>query len=576
MRYIGCLLFTIMLFMPFHAKAENPIVIGEFESLPILFDGRLMPLDSLSNILVARLSNNKYKGEKNKFLASSLFDPATTIQKPIFYIKDNNILVLKEKTDFLYSYYEVDIAFQEKIDLVEQIVTKPRSTLSLEQEQTLQLYENYILYGQILRAMTGLMPIALHDQQVSYYKLIKNNYDFSKAENLIRESEENFSRFNESDQKLIDNFFKIQIIKKSADNNQIFRVIYDEDTAYKAPWLYLREKTSDPSINEQLSLWEKLVAAYIANNQALWNEAAESLSKNITNRVYAEKIYNDLSLTLYSTILFSLSIICVIIFLMIKKNIFIKANAYIFSIATSFLVIDIFLRIFISARPPIGTLYESILFATAVLAICFLFFRKQSTFILAGAIACFILMLSAKAFVGDDSFSPLVAVLNTNFWLATHVIVITAGYGFCIITSLLGHLALFKPHKNWKRLLTHFGVASLLLVTIGTILGGLWADQSWGRFWGWDPKENGALLIILWLIWMVHAKMTDYIDDTIYYAGMAYLSIIVALAWFGVNLLSVGLHSYGFVSGIAFGLTSFCVAQTIIIGFLFYRQKKLS
>ena len=105
---------------------------------------------------------------------------------------------------------------------------------------------------------------------------------------------------------------------------------------------------------------------------------------------------------------------------------------------------------------------------------------------------------------------------------------------------------------------------ALLFTLFGTILGGIWADQSWGRFWGWDPKENGALLIVLWLIMMLHLRITGLIKPLGFCFGMVFANIAVALAWFGVNLLSVGLHSYGFTDNVATNLFLF-----IFIEFLF-------
>src|SRR5205814_2809994 len=92
--------------------------------------------------------------------------------------------------------------------------------------------------------------------------------------------------------------------------------------------------------------------------------------------------------------------------------------------------------------------------------------------------------------------------------------------------------------------------ASLLSFT-GTVLGGLWADYSWGRFWGWDPKENGALLIVLWIALILHARWGGMVKQR----GLAVLSvlgiIITAWSWFGTNFMGVGLHAYGGAKGAA-------------------------
>jgi ABC-type transport system involved in cytochrome c biogenesis permease subunit len=175
-----------------------------------------------------------------------------------------------------------------------------------------------------------------------------------------------------------------------------------------------------------------------------------------------------------------------------------------------------------------------------------------------------------------DSLETLVAVLNTSFWLGTHVLCITAGYGLCLLTAGAAHLWLFRRGGDGAlfRLMHRLSLAALLLTATGTALGGIWADQSWGRFWGWDPKENGALLIVLWLAWLQHGRVGALMSETAYASGMAALAVVVALSWFGVNLLGVGLHSYGFTSGIASGLAAFCAAELLAIGWLWHRRAR--
>ena len=119
-------------------------------------------------------------------------------------------------------------------------------------------------------------------------------------------------------------------------------------------------------------------------------------------------------------------------------------------------------------------------------------------------------------------------------------------------------------------------ICALLFTSVGTLLGGIWADQSWGRFWGWDPKENGALLIVLWLIWVLHGRLSGHFKLRGFATALALTNIMVALTWFGVNLLGVGLHSYGFISGIAYGLGGFIIAQiTVVAGLYFYNWKNV-
>jgi hypothetical protein len=107
---------------------------------------------------------------------------------------------------------------------------------------------------------------------------------------------------------------------------------------------------------------------------------------------------------------------------------------------------------------------------------------------------------------------------------------------------------------------------AMLFSFVGTVLGGIWADQSWGRFWGWDPKENGALLIVLWNALILHARWGGMVQQR----GMAVLAvggnIITTWSWFGVNMLGIGLHSYGFTPGQLFWLVTFVASQLGVMG----------
>jgi ABC-type transport system involved in cytochrome c biogenesis permease subunit len=105
----------------------------------------------------------------------------------------------------------------------------------------------------------------------------------------------------------------------------------------------------------------------------------------------------------------------------------------------------------------------------------------------------------------------------------------------------------------------------LFFSVVGTILGGIWANESWGRFWGWDPKENGALTICLAMLAILHARMGGMLRPF----GVAVATIvtggIVAFSWWGVNLLGIGLHSYGFTGGVMRGLMIFYGVEAAVL-----------
>ncbi len=153
------------------------------------------------------------------------------------------------------------------------------------------------------------------------------------------------------------------------------------------------------------------------------------------------------------------------------------------------------------------------------------------------------------------------AVLDTNFWLATHVVVVTLGYAVTFVAGTLAMayvvLGVFTPtlsarkdldlSKALAKMVYVIVCFAALFSFVGTVLGGIWADQSWGRFWGWDPKENGALLIVIWNALILHARWGGLVKDRGLVNLAIFGNVITAWSWFGTNMLGIGLHSYGFM-----------------------------
>jgi ABC-type transport system involved in cytochrome c biogenesis permease subunit len=243
--------------------------------------------------------------------------------------------------------------------------------------------------------------------------------------------------------------------------------------------------------------------------------------------------------------------------------------------------LGILVRMYLQGRPPVTNLYASAVFigwgcvGLCLLLEAFSFFR-YSIALAAGALAgCSTLIIAHLLNRSGDSIDQLEPVLATQFWLATHVVCITIGYTTMFVAGLLGIAYIFTGlftsamDRDTLRLFGKiiYGVVcfAMFLSFVGTVLGGIWADQSWGRFWGWDPKENGALLIVIWNAIILHARWGGMIRDR----GVAVLAvggnIITAWSWFGTNLLGVGLHSYGFMAGAFVALIAFVVSQFAIM-----------
>ena len=236
-------------------------------------------------------------------------------------------------------------------------------------------------------------------------------------------------------------------------------------------------------------------------------------------------------------------------------------------------------RMYLQGRPPVTNLYSSAIFVGwgAVLLCIFLerFYRNGIGCVCASAIGFVTLLIAQNLQLDGDTLEMLRAVLDTNVWLATHVVMVTLGYSATFLAGILGIIYIFRglltksfnetTARSLGRMMYGIVCFATLFSFVGTILGGIWADQSWGRFWGWDPKENGALLIVIWNAIILHARWGGYARERGIAVMTVFGNIITSLSWFGVNMLGVGLHSYGFMDQ-AFGvLVAFIISQLAII-----------
>ena len=250
---------------------------------------------------------------------------------------------------------------------------------------------------------------------------------------------------------------------------------------------------------------------------------------------------------------------------------------------TLLLVAAIVWRCVLRSRPPVSTLYETVLFVTASGALIALFVEwvdRRRLALSAAALTGVLGLLLASGYElldAQDTMPSLVAVLDTNFWLATHVTTITLGYGAGMLAALMASAWILTRAAGWKRAepavhrhwaRTIYGVLAFSTTAslVGTILGGIWANESWGRFWGWDPKENGALLIVLTQVAILHGRLGGYLRERGLCVATAFGGTVIAFSWWGVNLLGVGLHSYGFTSGVQRALWVYYGVQWGIAG----------
>ncbi len=236
-------------------------------------------------------------------------------------------------------------------------------------------------------------------------------------------------------------------------------------------------------------------------------------------------------------------------------------------------------RMWLEGRPPVTNLYSSAIFIGwgACLFGIFLekIFKGGMGLVAAGFIGFATLIIAHHLALGGDTMEMLQAVLDTNLWLATHVVVVTLGYTAMFVAGLLAVIYILRGFftrglapgaaQTLGRMVYGIVCFATLFSFAGTVLGGIWADQSWGRFWGWDPKENGALLIVLWNALILHARWSGMIRERGLMAMAVFGNIITSFSWFGVNMLGIGLHSYGFMDKAFPWLVGFDISQALLV-----------
>ena len=336
--------------------------------------------------------------------------------------------------------------------------------------------------------------------------------------------------------------------------------------------------------------YAKMAEAYQKNKPSEFNALVESQAKIFEAQapkmqfdlrsVDFEYTFNKSQFFYRSMTLYVLVFICVLIsWLTSKPKMFNRVAFWLMATAMVLHTVGLLARIWIQARPPVTNLYSSAIFigwGAVVLALIFERIHKNGISSAAGSIVGFVTLIIAHHLsMEGDTMEMMQAVLDTNLWLATHVVVITLGYTAMFLAGILGIVFILRGiidptfEKDSAKSISSmvYGVTcfAVLFSFVGTMLGGIWADQSWGRFWGWDPKENGALLIVIWSAIILHARWAGLVKERGIMVLAIFGNIVTAWSWFGTNLLQEGLHSYGFSEAGFKWLMIFVASQIVLM-----------
>jgi cytochrome c-type biogenesis protein CcsB len=375
------------------------------------------------------------------------------------------------------------------------------------------------------------------------------------------------------------------------------------------PWNSLRDLTDRTAASnytaEDLQFLSQftggLLEAFVVSDAEKWNSATLAYVNFIKNELgrngYAseaslkrEVLYNKLRPFRWSWALYLLAF-CLLTAAIVTKqrSMLIGGNLVLVS---GFLMhtFGFGLRMLVAGRPPVTNMYESVIWVSwGCILFGMIISRVYKSPIINAAASVFavvsLVLADLVPTVLDPSIQPLEPVLRSNFWLTVHVLTITLSYAAFALSLCLGNVVLgtylISP-QNIERVqsqslyMYRAMQIGVILLAAGTILGGVWADYSWGRFWGWDPKEVWALIALLLYLAVLHGRFSGWLQGFGFTVGAVLSFLGVLMAWYGVNfVLGAGLHSYGFGSGGTGYMVAFVVAQLAFIGAAYYRYRQL-
>lgn len=575
-------------------QSYSGVDLKQFAELPILHGGRLKPIDSLArNSLLSIHESQRVTTPEGKKLDSIqwFMDVVTQPQKadtyPLFkFLNPDKTLRIFLELDTEKRYF----SYEELLPKLHLIAQQSEAALKIEaaqrsafQKELVTLYNKLNTYTALKNTffVEGTSPfsttLATHSMMLPLGRAAFQKYN--AGHRLNSNEQQNLRAFN--------HYFKLhQFLNQAALASALPDL---NDPANSQTWSntgsnMMKLLAENHDYHPLLITYAKLFDAYIDNNPTNFNLALTEYqyilnNDSLLNKVYFEALFNRLEVFYKSTVIY------LIVFLLIFVS-FIRFENTLYSLclkmtvlAFSFHSFGLIARMLIQGRPPVTNLYSSAVFvgwgAILIGLLIERIFKNKTGIIVSSVIGFVTLIIAHHLSLSGDTLEMMQAVLDTNFWLATHVVVITIGYSGTFLAGVFGILYILKgvllprfdaEEKKQLAKITYAVVCfSLLFSFVGTVLGGIWADQSWGRFWGWDPKENGALLIVLWSAIILHSRLAGLIRERGLMVMAVAGNIITAFSWFGVNLLGVGLHSYGFMEKGFFWLMIFIISQLIII-----------
>lgn len=603
MHFVRHIYFSLIVFiLLFHSS-----LIGEEPPIPVLFKGRIRPLQVYSQLWLNDFyGSKKIKKEHNEQLPSSPLSTDELIWKLHFFGSDSFQNVSLFKIDSLslktlldlnpknshFSYNELAPLFRNrKISQGDEKLANDFSSIR-DHLQQFQMLEgtNIKLETQYQESFHKLVEAKTNKKQISLrleelYPLFER---LKIAGNLLKILPSHYP----SGEWFSPHAFKTKIY--SMEHHSLIPVgnftLFSDHEFEELRQLYLKWEQSvltgdvDASFHQK-AFFERLHRSYLTYiHQSEHSFSNNALSFPTSFKLKLETMYYAYPLIESVIFLYFLSII--LLFLSIRQtNQFLKKICYL-SVLMAFLfhLLILITRSIILGRPPVSNMFETVIYVPLVsmlFGLTFYLIKRQTFILIISCLSALLLLVMIKLTDLNSHLENVQPVLNSQFWLIVHVLMIVGSYGLFIIAGLTGHFYLInylkeRDENSSMKSMSEFILQSIYLGTglliSGTILGGVWAAQSWGRFWDWDPKESWAFISsCIYLIW-IHAHRFHKITNF----GLAIGSVVGVLAisftWYGVNyILGTGFHSYGFGQGGQIYYYIYVLSELLFLSFVIFR-----
>jgi ABC-type transport system involved in cytochrome c biogenesis permease subunit len=549
-------------------EAVNGFNVASFGRLPVLLDGRVQPFDSVARNALLSMSGKSVVRTKedgvltaNEWLLEVMTRPALADQRKVFRVQHPDLSGLFGADKAGLGYYSFDDMTNQLDRLQDQAVKLTQSeaekgddagaTRTAYQKDLMHLYDSLLLYGRL-----------------------KFNLGPEDLQNIGALTAQTAGEF-------------IQRCAQAADYAYV-RAVPPRPGQPRDGWTSAGASlTNSAEIHPAIKCFVAVETACNGNKPEIFNNAvadyrawlqANNLSAAL-EKTDREFFFNQIEPFYKSMVIYVAAAILGCIFWINLSEPVRRTGFALLVLAFVIHTFGLGLRMYLEGRPPVTNLYSSAIFigwgAVALGIILERIFKGGIGLVASGLIGFITLIIAHHLALSGDTMEMLRAVLDTNLWLATHVVVITLGYASMFVAGLLATIYIVRgfftrtlsPDTARSLARMVYGIVCFATLTsfVGTVLGGIWADQSWGRFWGWDPKENGALLIVLWNAMILHARWGGLIKERGLMAMAVFGNIVTSFSWFGVNMLGVGLHSYGFMDKAFYWLVLFDASQIALI-----------